>query len=163
MPLPCTKPAAKRMPAAPTTPPAEDEPQQKVARNDPGTAAVAAREIGTRDPGPDQGRASDPGPDQGHDPGPRFRRRRPLPYVKVVRHLETGNVELRAWWDVPCRNGPNCSSGLVSRCYFRHDIPAYQWLVIEEYHVIGRQTVGTTFYGRGCGTTFYARARVSFP
>ena len=42
------------MPAAPTTPPAEDEPQQNVARNDPGPAAVAAREIGTRDPGPTQ-------------------------------------------------------------------------------------------------------------
>ena len=133
MPLPCTKPAAKRMPAAPTTPPAEDEPQQNVARNDPGTAAVAAQQfepqpkVARNDPGPDQGRAS-----------ASFRAQpcssRPLPYWKTVMHSENGYIEFRAWWDVACRNGPDCSLGKVRRCYFRHDTPAYQWQVIGSVH-----------------------------
>ena len=136
------------MPAAPTTPPAEDEPQQNVARNDPGTAAVAAQQfepqqkVACNDPGPDQGRASDPGPDQGRasDPGPDQGRARPcssrpLPYAKAVMHSETGHIELRAWWDVACRNGPDCSRATARTCYFRHDEEAYNWQVIGEYHL----------------------------
>ena len=52
--------------------------------------------------------------------------RQPLPPFKVVSVVpqsqlpRRATIEIRQWWDVPCRNGSSCAH--QSRCHFKHDL-----------------------------------------
>ena len=53
------------------------------------------------------------------------------PFWKIVRHRTTGDVEIRRYWEVPCRQGPQCKT---RKCQFQHYDSAFQWPVVAECH-----------------------------
>ena len=55
------------------------------------------------------------------------------PYYKIVRHCRTGEVEIRRWWEIACRNHPYCEKE-KSGCMFQHQTSAMAWAFMDQCH-----------------------------
>ena len=60
--------------------------------------------------------------------------KKPHPFFKIVRHTSTGEVEIRRYWEIPCRNGCDCRGAESGKCVFQHYPSAKDWDVIGGCH-----------------------------
>ena len=71
------------------------------------------------------------------------------PFWKIVRHKKTGQVEIRKYYEIFCRNGYECQGAESGSCWFQHYSSAEDWVVTGNAHnyqaavVAVEQIVGT--------------------